>query len=124
MSDMPGPVEASDRVIELFDDDDVENTHIHAILNTGENDVQWFFIVFMERRYEGERYLNERYLALAKPDADDVSDTFMKNGINRRYPDGLVEKLVDVYGAVGDRHEWFEQGERDPTETNPYFGVL
>jgi len=87
--------EARERIDALTDDRDF----IFGIVHAGESETAHYFLVVHERTHEGNRYLNERYALLAKPEAD-IEDTHMKNGINRRISSDLVDladSLADVY---------------------------
>lgn len=118
------PAEVSDRVVALFDDEDRDNTHIHAFIKAGEDDGVTYYIVIMERKYDDQRYLNERYVALADDDNEEFNDTFMQNGINRRFPDGMLQSVIDAYSAAQNRRQQFANGERDPQTTHPFYTIV
>lgn len=117
------PAEVSDRVVALFDDEDCENTHIHALIKAGEDNGVTYYIVIMERQYDDQRYLNERYVALADDDNDEFDDTFMQNGINRRFPDGMLQSVIDAYEAAQNRRQQFAADERDPQTSHPFYTI-
>lgn len=89
------------RILALNDTDEDALTNI---VRVGENEHQFFFLVVLVREYQGNTYLNERYVALSKHDSDE--DTWMKNGINRRVNtsvDELATTLARAYQSVANR---------------------
>jgi hypothetical protein len=80
---------------------DTEDDSIATILRMGDNDNQEFLIAILVREYEGNEYVNERYVALSKH--DESEDTWMKNGINRRVnsdTESLAQTLEEAYKRV------------------------
>lgn len=110
-AERPDAQNATARIWDLSDDDDI----IHAVISAGENDALWFYLVVIERVYEGRTYLNERYAQLAKPHADDLEDTWKKNGINRRAedPEMVSGSLGSIYTLIERRERAFNQGQMD-----------
>jgi hypothetical protein len=88
-----------DRVHALCDDDESPD----SIVLAGENDDAVFALVILRRRYEGDEFLNERYVMLHKRET--TKDTFMQNGVNRRVGDmeTLADGLAKAYMAVRNR---------------------
>lgn len=100
------------RILGLNDADDDALTNI---VRAGENEHQFFFLVILEREYQGNTYLNERYVALSKHDADE--DTWMKNGINRRVNtdvDGMATTLARAYQSIANRSQTDLEEDRTP----------
>lgn len=106
--------EVRERVASLTDEDDF----IYGLALAGESDTAWYVLVVMERRHEGETYLNERYALLAKPGAE-IDDTYMKNGINRRVTDTtgvLARALGKLYMGVSNFESALAKHEATPDE--------
>lgn len=91
-----------ERVSTLVDDDD-DAAVLHAVMPTGSDGDVTYVLAFVEKHHEGRTYLNERYVMLC--DGDEMSDTFMKNGINRRFSPHLAERLASMYRRIADRRE-------------------
>lgn len=104
------------RVRTLMDDGD----ELAALIPCGESEAAEFHIAIVERDHpdeDGQSILMERYAQLAA-EWSDMSDTFLKNGINRRSPKGdgtLARNLAQAYastatkveaGTVADRDVW------------------
>lgn len=105
------------RVKSLADSSD----SIDSILYAGEGEYVWFYLVIQVREHEGNQYLNERYAALAKPDTgDDFTDTFRKNGINRRVGDvgTRAKQLAMAYMRSANTR----QSGEEPQDTAVYAG--
>jgi len=83
---------------------DTEQDSLTNIVRAGENEHQYFVLVLMVREYEGNTYLNERYVALSKHDPEE--DTWMKNGINRRSTgqvNDTATALARAYQSIANR---------------------
>ena len=94
--------EARERIDALTEDRDF----VFGIVHAGESETAHYFLVVHERTHEGNRYLNERYVLLAK-DGADIEDTYMKNGINRRISSDLVD-LADSLAVLYERAATFQ----------------
>jgi hypothetical protein len=110
--------EARERIAALTEDRDF----VFGIVHAGESETAHYFLVVHERTHEGNRYLNERYVLLAKDDAD-IEDTYMKNGINRRISSDLVDladRLADVYQKAADFQHDLAAGDISATAIDGY----
>lgn len=98
MSEYPSKRDAVRRIADLAADDQT----LRGILQAGESDLYWYYLVVVKSEFEGNTYLNERYVQLAKPNDEGRDDTFKKNGINRRVhtPEETAEKLSRLYSNV------------------------
>jgi hypothetical protein len=116
MTDRPSPDDAADRVLALTDTDE---DLIHSLIAAGEDETYWYYIIILEREYEGNLYLNERYVQLAKPDTG-RDDTYKKNGINRRAGEiaDYAGALSVAYDQVRTREQAFQQGAIDTDDIN------
>lgn len=93
-----------ERTIALMDDTD----ELHSLVPAGQDDNYQYVMVIYESAYDGNDYLNERYVQLVVDDPADPSreDSWKKNGINRRVePETsaatLADKLSDAYTHTG-----------------------
>jgi hypothetical protein len=106
--------DAEARVEALLDADD----KLAAVIPTGESDAAAYYLAVVERPHpdaEGSVILMERYAQLAA-EWSDMSDTFLKNGINRRAEagdGGLARDLAQAYGRVAAAQDADTVGERD-----------
>ena len=110
--------EARQRIGTLVDDEDF----IFGIIYAGESDTARYFLVVHSRTHDGNRYLNERYVLLAK-DSADIDDTYMKNGINRRISSGLPDlayRLADVYQQAANFQHDMRTGARGVEDIEDY----
>lgn len=115
------PDEAEARVRDLADADDT----LMGLVPTGESKAAAYYLAIVERPHPDEAgavVLMERYVQLAA-EWSDMSDTWLKNGINRRQTEGdgsLAQSLAQTYaqvaaqqngGTVGDRETLFNDPE-------------
>lgn len=115
--------EAIERIQTLVDEDkDDEGAYLYGAVLAGEDETAWYYLAIMDRSYEGNAYLNERYVLLTKPgiaESDDVDidgDTFMKNGVNRRCGERtgkLARNLAKMYMSVVNIEEMLDDGTID-----------
>lgn len=98
--EFPSRDDALDRILDLSQDGDT----IECVLEAGQDGLYWYYITILSRTYEGNRFLNERYVQLVKPGID-RDDTFKTNGINRRDSDGLPSMLSRAYQSVKNRRD-------------------
>jgi len=106
--------EAEARAEDLRDEDD----RLAAVIPTGESEAAAYCLAIVERDHpdaEGKVVLMERYAQLAA-EWSDMSDTFMKNGINRRQDAGdgsLARELAQAYAGTAAAQDAGNVGERD-----------
>jgi len=104
MSHALTPPAARTRIERLLDADD----HLHGVVVTGADTQNGapvtYALAIIERRHDGHTYLNERFVMLPSEQTG-MDDTFLKNGINRRFTPGLATRLAEVYGSVETRRE-------------------
>lgn len=111
-AERPDIEEVFERVTSLADGDG--NELFHAIAYFGEDDLYWYYIAVLDREYEGNEYLNERYVQLVKPGIPDRGDSWKKNGINRRVTGHLQNSaavLANVYARVARFEAAFQRRE-------------
>lgn len=119
----PDPEMAESRIRAIQEDKGDE--YLYGFALVGEDENAWYYLTVIERDYEGNMYLNERYALLTKPDSDFDEDTFMKNGINRRAGQAtgeMARSLAKLYMSIANLEEMYEAGdisademmERDP----------
>ena len=110
----PDVEDAEARVRSLCDPED----RLTAVIPTGESDAAAYVLAIVERDHpdeDGKTVLMERYAQLAA-EWSDMSDTFMKNGINRRQEAGdgtLARHLAKAYGRLAAAQDAGTVGERD-----------
>jgi hypothetical protein len=116
MSD-PDPEIAEERIRACMDSKGDE--YLYGFALAGEDANAWYYITVFEREYEGNMYLNERYVQLVKPDSEYEEDTFHKNGINRRAGSAtgeMARSLAKMYHAIANLEEMYEAGDIGPDE--------
>jgi hypothetical protein len=96
---------------------DGSNYRIHAVVNCGQNDVLYYYLVVYSTPHpevEDAEMLNERYFQLPTDWHSEYAPTFKTNGINRRDTGGLAHTLFKIYAhaAGDDGTEWL--AEDDP----------
>lgn len=103
------PINLRDRVQALVDDDE-DDAVLHAVLPTGSQTTDkgtvHYALAIVEKQHDGRTFLNERYVML--PKGDSMSDTFMKNGINRRFNVDLADRLAQAYDDIDTRRETYD----------------
>jgi hypothetical protein len=114
------PTEAEARVVDLTDADDA----LMALVPTGESKAAAYYLAVVERPHPSEEdsvVLMERYVQLAAQWSD-MSDTWLKNGINRRVEagnGGLAQTLAQTYAQVAAQQEAGTVGERATAYNDP-----
>jgi len=109
------PDEAERRVLQLLDDTD----DLVALKRAGESEAATYYLAIAVREHPDEPdcvILMERYAQLAE-EWSDMTDTFMKNGVNRRVPaDGLGDfsrGLAQAYAGLAAQADAGNVGGRD-----------
>jgi len=105
----PPAGEAIDRIKDLADNPG----DVQAVVPLGDDGYYWYYVAVQARSYEGNNYLNERYVQLVKPELPDAEqdreDTFKTNGIHRRIEGGFVEAaemMMELYTTVHKRLDY------------------
>lgn len=109
--------QATDRIWALIEEPETDLPY--SAIEVGEDDGAYYYLVIVEREHEGNVYLNERYVLLSKPDNQDIDDTWMKNGINRRVPSTtmyLADALGHEYAAISGVEAAMGTGDIDADE--------
>lgn len=103
LNQYPDRQEAINRIADLLDDGEF----LEGVIPAGQDEHVFYYLAIVNREYEGNTYMNERYVSLQKDDDTDHDDTFRKNGINRRQPDGqsLSPGLAIAYRAIYRRND-------------------
>lgn len=107
---------AEDRITGL-EDFGTDETLI-ATIPASETDQREFWLAFTDKPHpdhDSHRILKERYVQLSN--SDDWQDTFMRNGINRRYEPGdadLPRNVARAMASISAQIDTGTLGERDP----------
>jgi len=108
--------DAEDRITGLDDFDATET--LVALVPANETDQREFWLAFTDKPHpdhDTDRILKERYVQLS--DSDDWQDTFMRNGINRRYEPGdadLPRNIAKVMASISAQIDADTLGDRAP----------